>query len=346
MNQSEWDRACPECVSGPDASVRLGRRDFLRTVGVASAALAAGGTLPRPASAARALAARTAEELVRELYATFDADQKKTLVLPWDHMTGGTPTRLLMVNAPLHKKVIGVEYTKKQIEILDRIFRAICNGEEGYKRLSRHGRFDNSGDFESIGALLFGQPTDGGKFSLVFSGHHLTIRCDGNSEPNAAFGGPLYYGHSAPGYSPTNVFLYQTQAVKAVFDSLNPKQRQLAAIPNLPPQPREQAGSVQFKKPPFPGLSIQDMTPDQKALVEHVMRELVSPYRKEDGEEVMELIKANGGMEKIHIAFYSDKDATDDKPWHFWRLEGPGFVWNFRPLPHVHTFVHIRKLTA
>ena len=348
MQPVERPEACPECENGLEMGPRLGRRDFFRTVGVTAAALAAAGRIAPTLSAAPAAAAspKPAEGLIRELFATMSADQKKNLVLPWDHATGNVPTRLTMVNAPLQKKLIGVEYTKPQVELLDRIFRSICNGEEGYNRLSRGGKFDNSGDFESIGALIFGEPADGKKFSLVFSGHHLTLRCDGNSEPGAAFGGPLYYGHSAPGYSPTNVFNYQTKSVMRVFDALNEKQRKVAAIKNLPPAPREQAGSVQLRSTGFPGLSIQELSKDQRELVESVMRELVSPYRKEDGDEVLELIKSNGGMEKIHLAFYSDKDATDDKPWHFWRLEGPGFVWNFRPLPHVHTFVHIRKQTA
>lgn len=337
------ERPCPECEQVPDTRQPLGRRDFFRTVGVTAAAIAATGSLPRTTLAAPAASSSTAkpvaEGLIRELYATFDEGQKKTLVLPWDN-----PARLSMVNAPLNKKLIGVEYTKKQVEVLDRIFRSICNGEEGYNRLSRHGKFDGSGDFESIGAMIFGKPADGEKFSLVFSGHHLTLRCDGNSEPDAAFGGPLYYGHSAPGYSPTNVFNYQTKAVKSVFDSLNEKQRKAAMMTaaQMPAQ-REQAGSVQFRKAPYPGLSIQELSKDQKELVEKVMHELISPYRKEDGDEVMALIKANGGMEKIALGFFADKDATDDKPWHYWRLEGPGFVWNFRPLPHVHTFVQIRK---
>jgi hypothetical protein len=70
------------------------------------------------------------------------------------------------------------------------------------------------------------------------------------------------------------------------------------------------------------------------------MRELVAPYRKEDGDEVMEIIKANGGMEKISLAFYRD-GSTGKEGWSFWRLEGPGFVWSFRALPHIHTFVNI-----
>ena len=30
----------------------------------------------------------------------------------------------------------------------------------------------------------------------------------------------------------------------------------------------------------------------------------------------------------------------------FWRLEGPGFVWNYRVLPHVHTYVNISSKLA
>ena len=68
--------------------------------------------------------------------------------------------------------------------------------------------------------------------------------------------------------------------------------------------------------------------------------------KPEDVDEVMRIIKKNGGMEKIHLAFYPDAKMKDDEPWHFWRLEGPGFVWNYRPLPHVHTYVNISsKLT-
>jgi hypothetical protein len=88
------------------------------------------------------------------------------------------------------------------------------------------------------------------------------------------------------------------------------------------------------------------MTKDQKELTEKVMKELVSPYRKEDGDEVMELIKANGGMEKISLAFYQEGKNSAKEPWTYWRLEGPGFVWSFRALPHIHTFVYISSKLA
>jgi hypothetical protein len=77
------------------------------------------------------------------------------------------------------------------------------------------------------------------------------------------------------------------------------------------------------------------------APLEEVMRDILAPYRKEDVDEVMDIVKANGGMEKIQLGYFPDRRMKDEAPWHFWRLEGPGFVWNYRVLPHVHTYVNI-----
>jgi len=177
----------------------------------------------------------------------------------------------------------------------------------------------------------------------VFTGHHLTVRCDGNSEPGAAFGGPMYYGHSPSGYDVKNAFYYQTKSVLSVFDALDGEQRKQAVI--VGHLPGEQYASVRFRPAgeAKPGVALGALSKDQQQLVEQVMRDVLSPYRKEDADEVMEIVQANGGREKIHLAFYQDAGASDKQPWHFWRLEGPGFVWNYRVLPHVHTFVNISK---
>lgn len=335
--------SCPECDHGPQAEPVLGRRDFIRVLGTSAAAVAVGGLTPlQRATAARAEKQAQAESLVFELAGTLSADQKKKLVLPWDHKAGNQPlpARLMTANAPVGKSVIGLEYDRKQVELLDRIFRSIANGDEGYRQLSRGGNFDNSGDFESIGALIYGDPAPGKKFSLVFAGHHITVRCDGNSEEATAFGGPLYYGHSPSGYARTNVFYNQTKSSNEVFASLSAEQKKVAVKPG---KWMDGVNTVKLPKPgaELPGLAFADMTKDQKGLVEGVMRELLSPYRKEDGDEVMEIIKATGGMDKLRMAFYQEGMNSAKEPWTYWRLEGPGFVWSFRALPHIHTFVNI-----
>ncbi len=159
----------------------------------------------------RTKAAKPSEALVKELYASLSADQKKEIVLPWNHKDkDGNIVRLKMYNSAINDQIINDEYTKPQQELFQRILRSIASDDDGYRRLTRDGTFDGSGSFEGCGAVIFGDP-DEGQYAWVFTGHHLTVRCDGNSEEGAAFGGPMYYGHSPNGYSDKNVFNYQTK---------------------------------------------------------------------------------------------------------------------------------------
>jgi hypothetical protein len=347
---------CPECETDFDPQqMLLHRRGFIRAAGGTAAGLIALGGMATGGAGLLSAApaekkpkppekkAKPAEDMIKELYAGLSADQKKTIVLPWDHgydKGKALPTRMRMYNNPILGLRIGQNYTKAQQELVKKILYSICSGDEGYKQISRNGTFDGTRSFEACGALIFGEPTDKKQFAWVFTGHHLTVRCDGNSEPGAAFGGPMYYGHSPNGYSARNIFNYQTKAVMSVFDALSEKQRKVAVLDS---NPGEGEPSIRFrpKDKPKPGLSYGEMNKKQQELVAKVMREVLSPYRKEDADEVMQIIKANGGLEKIHLAFYKAGSGDKKQPWSFWRLEGPGFVWNYRVLPHVHTYVSI-----
>ncbi|VTR97316.1 DUF3500 domain-containing protein [Tuwongella immobilis] len=350
MPESQASPACPDCVETPRVSVD--RRQFVQTVAattVATGLLSVPGasllTAAPPATASKPAAKvdRQAEMLIQELFGTLTADQKKE-VLPFDHGSNNgkaTPTRMRMYNRAIGKTIEEV-YTKPQTELIERILKAISSGEQGMHYLTRGGTFDNSGSLEGCGVTLFGDPTNNGKYAWVFAGHHLTVRCDGDSQADVAFGGPIYYGHSPNGYSDKNVFLPQTKAVLSVFDALDEGQRKLATVTG---SPGEQEASIRFRPQgqPRPGIALASLKADQRKHVEDVMRTVLAPYRQTDVDEVMEIIRTTGGMDAIHLAFYRDKTSTDDKPWHFWRLEGPGIVWNFRVLPHVHTFVQVAR---
>lgn len=336
---------CPDCEADEFEPELLDRRSFFRAATERTAALAAVAGVAGLAGSVRGNAdkdMKPAESLVRELYATFSEDQKKELVVAWDHGAGDgrLPTRMRMYNSPILGKTIGKNYTKPQQELLERILKAISSDEEGFTKLSRNGTWDTGGGFQGCGSVIFGEPADGKKFAWLFTGHHLTVRCDGNSEEGEAFGGPMFYGHSPNGYSDRNCFNYQTKSVLSVFDALDEGQRKKAVVTG---SPLEQERSIRFKKADEekPGIGIMDLSQDQRKLVDSVMRAVLSPYRKEDADNVMKIVKANGGLEKIHLAFYQDRGMNDKMPWHFWRLDGPGFVWNYRVLPHVHTYVHI-----
>jgi hypothetical protein len=335
---------CPECDDG------VGRRDFLMTVGGTAVTLAGLEAVPQivqaqpaaqPAQPAQR-AAKPAEGLIRELYQSLQPGQRYMVVYPFNHGGGNnrTATRLGMYNAPIFGRfTVGTAYKRSQQELIERILRSIASDEEGYSRITRNGTFDATQSFQRCGAYIFGDPTNNQQFSFVFTGHHLTVRCDGNSEPNTAFGGPMYYGHSPDGFSQRNVFNYQTRSVLAVWDALNAAQRRSATMAEYV-NPREQAGSIRHRREGYPGVAYRELTADQRRLIDTVMRDLISPFRREDGDEVMDLIRRNGGMERIHLGFFRDA-TTAEGQWDFWRLEGPGFVWNFRVLPHVHCYVNI-----
>ena len=349
---SEQKPFCPECEMTEDA---LDRRSFLSAA--AGTAVTLVGLQAVPSVAPRALAdapARTskpAEALIRELHAGLSDEQKRRVCYPWDHRSGGwdvarrgpEPAARLRFfnNAIWGDRRIHDVYRPAQRELCERILRGICNGDDGFRLISRGGTWDNTQAFERCGAYIFGDPTGNGQFAWVFTGHHLTVRCDGNSEPDAAFGGPMYYGHSPDGWSQRNIFFPQTRAVKDVFESLSENQRRQAMASWRPNERPELEESVRFRArgQAHPGLAASELTTDQRALMQQAMRTILAPYRAEDADEVMQIMRRNGGLERLHLAFYQDQGES--RGWSFWRIEGPGFVWNFRVLPHVHTYVNI-----
>ena len=334
LNETKY--YCPECDEGLDLPPMRSRRDFLRAIGSAAAVAAVAST---SIAEEKKSEPKPAEGMIRELYATLNPDQKKELVLPFDQTAeNGKPMRMQTFNRAVGDKRIADVYTKPQQELVQRIVKSMLADDEAFTRISRGGRWDSSGSFEGCGATIFGEPGDDSKFAFVFAGHHLTLRCDGNSQPNTAWGGPIYYGHSADGYSRGNVYYYQTETVHSVFASLSEEQLGKAMAKNNPGDGLE--GLTEQK--PRPGIAYSELKDDQQQLVEKVMRTLLEPFRKEDVDEVMGIVTTNGGMEQIHLAFYQDDEMPDKKTrWSFWRLEGPGFVWNYRPLPHVHCFVNV-----
>jgi hypothetical protein len=338
---------CPECAAD-GAPEQLDRRRFIRVVGGSAAALAVAGVAVPEAHAqngiVRALArrARPAEALIHELYQSMTEDQRRMAVYPWNHgqTQSQLPIRLRFFNQAYGRPISQV-YTNQQRELITRILRAISSDEAGYDRFAtvlRTDNWNNSG-LGGAAANIFGNPLEG-QYAWTFTAHHLTLRCDGDSEPGAAFGGPLYYGHLPDGYSERNVFNFQTRRVRTVFDALSAPQRQRAVLNGTPGENYE---SVRFRASgqTVPGLPVTELTQDQRMLVKVVLRDILAPFRQEDVNEVMEIVQRNHAFERLHLAFYRDRGSNSDQRWHFWRLEGPGFVWNYRILPHVHCYVNI-----
>ena len=324
------------------------RRRFLQ----ASAATVAAGTLPLFAVpkvvAAEKAKAAPAETAVKALYDSMTADQRKAVCFAWDHQD---PNRGLLRthvsnNWQITKPSIRSEfYTKDQQAMAHDVFRGLVN-PEWYDRFVKQLKDDTGGrqwgDSQSL--AIFGEPGSD-KFEMVLTGRHQTLRADGNTQDHVAFGGPIFYGHAAQGFDeeaahPGNVFWPQAVAANGVYKMLDEKQRTRALVKK---SPREGAVGFHGKDgaESIPGISIADLSGDQKAEMQKVLGLLVEPFRQSDREEALAALKAQGGLDACRLSFFADSDIGDDKVWDNWRLEGPSFVWYFRGDPHVHVWVNV-----
>lgn len=272
----------------------------------------------------------SAETAVARFFASLSDEQKKTICFPFEHELR------TKINANWHitkPKVGGDFFDKDQQVIVSEIVKNVTS-EEGYVRLKKQMNED-AGGIGEFSVAMFGQP--GGPFEWELTGRHLTLRADGNSVDKAAFGGPIIYGHGEENPK-ENIYHYQTQQVNEVFKALDAKQAEKALVAKAP---GESAVALQGDKGTFAGIGVSELSADQKQLVTKTIQVLLSPYRQEDVDEAMEIVKASGGLDKLHMAFYQQGDLNNDKLWDMWRVEGPSFVWHFRGAPHVHAYINI-----
>lgn len=330
---------CPDC-DALESPRSVSRRQFLQTTAAAGVAL---GTLPHWAVAADKPAG-TPETLVKKLYDSFSDDQRSKLCFDWDfvHPKMG----LLRTRVANNWNITPVEIDKKgnftddQRDLIKAIFEGIIDPSwhaRLYKQLD-----DDAGGFGVDQSLaIFGKPGDG-KFEFVMTGRHMTIRCDGNSTEHVAFGGPIFYGHAASDFNepkdhPGNVFWHQALEANKLYKMLDGKQQKTALVT---PMPREQASGFRAKDQ-IAGLRVTDMSSDQKEHLQKVLQLLIEPYRQSDRDEVVQCLKAQGGLDACSLAFYSQGDIGNDGVWDNWRIEGPSFVWHYRGAPHVHVWVNV-----
>lgn len=318
-------RSCPDCDDSLD------RRRFLQTVGGVAAAATAAPLLTSVASAAPTQNS-AAETAVKALYETLSDKQALGVCLPFNHKLRSR------VNANWHisRARINKDFlTSDQLDLVDQILKGITS-EGGYELLQKQMQADARNGLADYSFAIFGEPGKG-KSEFELTGRHLTLRADGDSVKGAAFGGPIVYGHGV-GNPERNLFYHQTKQVNEVFKALDPKQAEKALVED---SPSEDEVALQGKDGDFPGIAVSDLSSDQKDLVTATLKTLLSPYREEDVDEVMHILKAGGGQDSLRMSYYADSDLKDDKIWDVWRIEGPSFVWHFRGDPHVHAYINI-----
>jgi hypothetical protein len=337
-------RICPDCEA-TDAG--LDRRDFLKTVGVSAAIASAGLPLfATPKVQAAPTAKSAAETAVSALYEKLTDDQKKAMCFDWDYKDPkrGLLRTFVSNNWQITPQPIrGDFYTKEQQKIIHDIFKGMIN-PDWYPKFLRQLKDDTGGKEwgEDQSIAIFGKPGSD-KFEFVLTGRHMTLRADGHSAENVAFGGPIFYGHAASGanekvHHPDNVFWNQAVLANKVFEMLDDKQQKKALVAK---RPKEAAVDFRGDKGGFPGIPVTELAEDQRKSLQTVLSALIEPFRKEDRDEALECLKKQGDLDKCSLAFYEEGDIGNDREWDNWRLEGPSFVWYFRGEPHVHVWVNV-----
>lgn len=323
----------------------INRRAFLESSATAAAALTTGAMLgPSLQAADTAGSANSAESLVAQLYQTLSEKQKKSICFDWNHKDPkrGLLRTFVANNWNITEPEINDDdfYTDQQRELIQDVFESIIHPawhERYYRQLE-----DDAGGFGNEQSIaIFGNPNDG-KFEMVMTGRHMTLRCDGDSADHVAFGGPIFYGH-APEFNegPThtdNVFWHQAIAANDLYKMLDGKQQNQAKVGKTP---REQAVGFKGDKATSAGLPVSDMSADQREHLQKVLRTLTEMYRQSDQDEVAKCLKTQGGIDACALSFFTDADIGKDGVWDNWRLEGPSFVWHYRGDPHVHVWVNV-----
>ena len=340
--QRRDEAACPDCSD-------LSRRDFLKTtaavaaVGAVAVPLASAPFTSAYADDAKAKTAKGAksETLVGQLYGSLTEKQKGMVAFAYDHPLRGEVDN----NWHITKARIAKDFNADQQALIREIFNSL-HSDEYAERVMKQVEHDNGrGGFGGCTIALFGNPGSG-KFEFVFTGRHVTRRCDGDTQSGTGFGGPIFYGHAAKGFNesadhPGNIYWYQAKRANELFQALDGKQRKLALRDD--PRDEEATDTVKLAGPnaKIHGVPFGDLSADQKGLARKVMTDVLAPFRKTDVRECMKLIESQG-FDNLHMAYYKNLDIGNDKVWDVWQVEGPEMVWYFRGAPHVHTWVHVR----
>jgi len=315
------------------------RRQFMQASTAAAVFAGSLGTHPLLASNQ---SLQTPETLVKLLYDSLTPRQKETVCFDWQHTTkdqGLLRTRVANNWKITKPTILSDFYTSDQQALVRDIFRGIIH-PDWHDRFDKQLKDDMGGFGVGQSLAIFGTPGSS-QFEFVLTGRHTTLRCDGNTQDHVALGGPVFYGHAAgtddelPNH-PGNVFWEQALAANQVYKMLDGRQRKLAEVAESPDEE-----SVGFRSDGYPGIPVSELSRDQKTELVRTLNKLIEPFRTTDRDEVQACLDKQGGIDRLHLAFYTDEDIGEDRIWDNWRLEGPSFVWYFRGAPHVHVWVNI-----
>lgn len=319
----------------PSHSEKLfNRRDILRTL-CATAAMAALPSL-RAAKPDK-------DSLPMQFYKSLSEEQRAKICLPVRDPKRQFVSNWWYINP---EQRLHTFYSADQQDLVRQIFDSLHHPEHREKmtwqvQKDLMGKISNT---PSVG--FFGTPEDN-DFEFIYTGHHVTRRCNAHTDKGLGFGGaPIFYGNFAKAFNETknhegNPFWYQGLLFNEFVKSLDGKQQREILVGREPRNERP-AAVILKRKTDLPGLSCADLSKDQKAHLLLTMRRMLACFRPDDVDATMKTIIDRNLLDRLWVSCYGGKyDVGSDGVWDTWQIEGPDMVWYFRGMPHIHGYFHV-----
>ena len=318
----------------------MNRRDFLKTSGAATAVLATTG-LHRTVLASES----NSDSMTMQLYKSLSDKQREQICLPVNH-----PRRQFVSNwwyiHPDYR--INNAFDDEQQELIQKIFDSLHNPAHR-EAVSQQVEIDQYGAPKNAPAVgFFGTPDDD-DFEFIYTGHHVTRRCNAHTDKGLGFGGaPIFYGHFRDQFNETkdhlgNPYWYQGKIFNQFVQDLSSDQQKQGLVSE---RPRSEKPSAVIKKKDagFGGLHCSDLSDGQKQLFLKTIGDMMVMFREDDVKATLQTIESKGMIDQLHVSWYDGKyDVGSDRVWDTWQIEGPEMVWYFRGQPHIHSYFHLKS---
>lgn len=323
------------------------RRTWIQTAGAATGLFA----VPRLGSASPLFARNDAtDSLPMQLYKSLNESQRQKICLPIDH-----PRRQYVSNWwYIHpENRIPNTFSPDQQALIKSIFDSL-HGADYRDAINHQVLIDQYGESKNAPAAgFFGTPEDA-NFEFIFTGHHVTRRCNVHSDKGSGFGGaPIFYGHYPHPVDkmndnfreakdhPGNPYWYQGKVFNKFIQALSGKQ-QAEGLVSVEPRSEEPESVVKVPSEAR-GLKCAELSLDQKKLLVETMRGMLAMFRTDDIDATIGAIEKNGVVDRLNISWFAGKyDIGSDQVWDTWQIEGPDMVWYFRGEPHIHCYFHLK----
>ncbi|MEO1525285.1 MAG: DUF3500 domain-containing protein [Planctomycetota bacterium] len=328
----------------------LSRRSLLRAAGLTAGAVASGGLATSLSASDKPDSDVTSDSLPMQLYKSLSDEQREKVCLAVDH-----PRRQYVSNwwyiHPEHR--IPRTFDRDQQVLIQEIFDGLHNPEY-VKDVKKQVRIDQYGRAQNAPAVgFFGTPDDE-NFEFIYTGHHVTRRCNAHTDKGTGFGGaPIFYGHyphpeddmranfRETKEHPGNPYWYQGKIFNEFVQILDDSQQSLGLVDREPRS--ERPGSVIRKSTPAGGLKCVDLSVDQKTKFVATMKRMMEMFRTDDIEATIRDIESKNVVDGLTVSWFGGKyDVGSDQVWDTWQIEGPDMVWYFRGEPHIHCYFHLK----